>query len=63
MHACMHVHECGRTSLEFLGGGATALEDLEVDDGEGHEAEGEAGHETCEEYEETGESSVREPPC
>lgn len=47
----------------FLGGRTSALQDFKLDEVERHEAKGEAGHNTSEQNEETGEASVNEPPC
>lgn len=54
--------EVGSTSLLFLGRRTTAFENFEVDEAEGHETEGETGHDAGEENEETGDSGVDEPP-
>ncbi len=45
----------------LLGGRATALEDLEVDEAQWHEAQSEARHDTCEEDEETRDTGINEP--
>lgn len=51
-----------RTSLLFLSGRTGTLQDFELNEVEGHEAEGEARHNTGEQNEETGKASVKEPP-
>lgn len=46
----------------YLGGGAATLEDLELDGVEGHQPQGEAGHDAGEQDQEAGDAGVDEPP-
>lgn len=50
------------TGLFLLGRGATSLENLEVNETEGHEAKGEARHYSGEEHQHAGDPCVHEPP-
>lgn len=51
-----------RTGLLLLGGGATALKNLELDEAQRHEAQREAGHNPGEEHKQTRHPNVDEPP-
>lgn len=53
-------HRQDSSCLLLLGVGAAALEDLEIDAAERHEAEGEARHDAGEEDQEAGEPGVDE---
>ena len=51
-----------RTCLFLFANGAATLEDLQIDEAEGHEAESEPGHDSGEEDEEARDPGVDEPP-
>ena len=51
-----------RTCLFLFGVGAATLEDLQIDEAEGHEAESEPGHDSGEEDKEARDPGVDEPP-
>lgn len=51
-----------RTCLFLFGVGAATLEDLQLDEAEGHEAESEPGHDSGEEDQEARDPGVDEPP-